>query len=468
MIDFHVINKNNRYIVVHPKSMSIFSVTKNIAEMLIRYEFELENNELESELLRSKDSHKEFTELLDYFANRTQEKICKDPNWTCKKPKSLCLFISQDCNLRCGYCYADHGSFGQKEKLMNFDTAKLSIDKILSNDYSNSILFFGGEPFLNFALMREIEKYGSEMGLNINYSAITNGTIIDDAIENFILEKLSFFGLSLDGPKEINDIQRYGCVDSVHDLVAKTIKRLQSKNYPLAIKCIVTKHSINRLANITDYISSLGVKSINIADVSGIPPQSEFFISDGEFEIFARELSDILVKNLNQLSFGIKTAGIYPNFSVLRLLITKTKAIHVCSAGREYIAVTADGDAYPCHKFVGINEFYMGNVHDEDFPGERYAKIKGIFDNHSVYTSEECCSCWARFFCGGDCAARSYTDTGNLFRPTKRRCVLVKSILKAILPEIADIFQDKNRMQNLVKSLNEMKPRVTAQDPLRE
>ncbi len=465
MISLHVINKSNRCIVVHPDSMSLFSVTKNIAEMLTLYKYEFENNKLIK--ANSEGCPKEFIELLNYFEERTKKKICSNPKWTCKEPKSLCLFISQDCNLRCGYCYADHGAFGKKERLMDFDTAKLSINKLLGKDYRNSILFFGGEPFLNFSLMREIEEYGYGMGLDISYSTITNGTIMNDAIEKFILEKLSFLGLSLDGYKEINDLQRYGCVESVHDSAVKSIERLRSK-YPIAIKCIATSHSINKLADIVDYLSSLEVKSVNIVEVSGIPPQSEFFMSDSEFEIFAEELSDIVSRNLSQLSLGSKTAGVYPVFSVLRLLLTKTKAIHVCSAGREYIAVTADGDVYPCHKFVGIDEFKMGNVHDEDFPGERYVKIRSIFDNHSVYTSEECSSCWARFFCGGDCAARSYINTGNLFRPTKRRCILVKSILEAILPEIAEIFQDKTRVQNLLKSLNAMKPGTIAQDPLLE
>lgn len=466
MINIHIISKDNKHIVVHPDSMSMFSVTEDKAKMLRLYKSKLELNQLTTE--ESECLHKELTELLNYLADATKTEICRDLVWTGKEPKSLCLFVSQDCNLRCGYCYADHGAFGRKEKLMDFNTAQLSIDKLLSEGYSNSILFFGGEPFLNFPLMTEIVEYISAKQLNINYSTITNGSIMNASIERFILERLSFLGISLDGPKGINDIQRYGYVESAHDLTIKTIKQLKLRGFPLAIKCIATKHSINKLAEITDYISSLGVTSINIAEVSGIPQHSEFFISDEEFEIFTRELSDVLVKNLNQLSSGTKTAGIYPIFSVLRLLVTKTKTIHVCSAGREYIAVTADGDVYPCHNFVGVEEFNMGNVHDDDFPGEAYTKVKNIFNNHSVYTSEECSSCWARFFCGGDCAAHSYMCTGNLFRPTKRRCILIKSILEAILPEIADIFQDKARTQNLVESLNSMKPRTSTYAPLRE
>jgi uncharacterized protein len=464
MIHIHVINRNGRYIAIHPESLSLFSVTEDVAKILQRHESILDGNNLSD---ANRDSSGiDISNLINNFIITTKNNYCKDLTWTGKMPKSLCLIISQDCNLRCGYCYADHGSFGGTKKMMSFDTAKLGIDKILGKNFKNFVLFFGGEPFMNFSLMMDIEKYGREIGFDINYSTITNGTVINNAIEEFIEKKISFLGLSLDGTKEINDVQRSGDVESVHDMAVETIERLKSKKYPLAIKCIATKNSINNVAKIAEYISSLGVDSIAIADVSRIPQDSKFFLSDSEFEIFAKELSDVVVNNLNQLVLGNKTAIIYPVFSILRLLITKTKAIHICSAGREYVAVTADGDVYPCHEFVGIKEFKMGNVHDEDFPGDTYNNIKKIFENRSVYTSEECSSCWARFLCGGECAVRSYLYADNLFKPTKRRCILAKSIIEALLPEIVDIFQDRTKMQNLLKSLNAMKHKAVAQNPV--
>jgi uncharacterized protein len=186
-------------------------------------------------------------------------------------------------------------------------------------------------------------------------------------------------------------------------------------------------------------------------------PQSGkiLLLSESEIEIFSNKLTEILLNNLNQLSSGNMATVVSPIFDILSHLVTKTRAIHNCSAGREYIAVTADGDVYPCHEFVGIEGFKMGNVNDKDFPGEAYDRIKYMFKSHSIYAFEECTSCWARFLCGGECAVRSYVQNGDLFRPTKKRCIIIKSILEAILPEIVEIFQDKNKMQNIMNLFKE-------------
>ena len=123
---------------------------------------------------------------------------------------------------------------------MTLVTAKKCINKLLNKKFNNFVIFFGGEPFLNFSLMKKIEKYGRKAGLEIKYIAETNGTIMNDAIEEFIAEKFSSIGISLDGPKEINDRQRYGNVSSVHDLAIMAIKRLKSKKISISVKCTAT------------------------------------------------------------------------------------------------------------------------------------------------------------------------------------------------------------------------------------
>lgn len=464
MVNLHVINSSDKYIVFHPESLSIFYVAENIGRHLEHQELDSTNSDLGSEYL----NHAEISEgeLLTYFEKTTDLKSCEDLKWAGAEPKTLCLIISQDCNLRCGYCYANHGTFGGEKRLMSFETSKRSIDKILGQEFNNSILFFGGEPFLNFSLMEKIIEYGQKVGLNINYTTITNGTIMNDAIQKCIDENFFELGISLDGPKEINDMQRYGSVDSVHDWVVDTIERLKAGKRPLAIKCTVTKNSVNNLTNIAEHISSLGVSSMAFADVSRVPNDSKFILSDSEFELYVQELSEILVKNIRQLALGRKTTVISPIFGILRQLITKTRAIHICSAGREYIAVTANGDVYPCHGFAGMDQFKMGNIYDEAFPGEAFDRIKCIFKAHSVYSSEECSSCWARFLCGGDCAVHSYMFNGKISRPTTRRCIVAKSILEALIPEIADIFQDKIKTKNILELIEHIEVDETHQSPL--
>lgn len=447
MMQIHVIKRNDAYVVFNPESLSLFTVSDNIGEILESYELGLEN--LPESM---SDSEIDTTELLDSFDEKVNCDICK--RWVEKEPKALCLIVSHDCNLQCGYCYADYGTFGGERKLMSFETAKESIDKLLDKNSNNFILFFGGEPFLNFPLMKYVVEYGYRNDLNIKYTTITNGTIMNDTIKKFIYENFYALQVSLDGPKEINDLQRYGRLKSVHDQVLDTIVQLKSRSYPLSIKCIITKNSVNNLNAIIEYLSSLGVGSIAFAEASLLPKDSKFYISDIEYKNYINKLSQEFVQNLEQLASGKKTPMMVPIFDILCSLTTKTRKINYCSAGREYVAVTAEGDVYPCHGFVGMEEFKMGNVHDETFPGELYNDVKSIFNKLNVYTSEECSSCWARFLCGGGCAAHSYIYNDNLSKPTKRTCIMAKTILNALLPEIAKIFQDTAKMQNIVKILD--------------
>lgn len=463
MMDIHVIESNNKYIAFHPTSLSLFLVSEDIGKALGIYESESNNPNYN---IAERDCSKvDIEKLMDYIVDKTKKRTSTDLKWDNKEPKTLCLIISQDCNLRCSYCFADHGAFGGERKLMSIETAKNSIGKILGKDFSNYVIFFGGEPFLNFSLMNELEEHVSETGLEVKYATVTNGTIMNDAISKFIVDKLFTLCISLDGPKEINDMQRFGGNRSVHDQIIETIDRLKRNEIPFSVRCTITKKSINNIEEIIDYIYSLGANKIAFAPVTRVPQDSELFISDSEFETYAKNLSEFLKKNLNQLASGNVTTDVFPVFFILTQLVTKTGKIHHCSAGREFIAVTAEGDVYPCHEFVGLEEFKMGNVNDENFPADTFNRIKSTFNNHSIYNCEECKVCWARFLCGGDCAARSYLN-GDLYRPTRRKCILIKSILEALLPEIAEIFQDKNKMQNIMKLIKEYKKHDILKNPL--
>jgi len=461
MTHIQLLKKNGKYIVFNPESLSLFSVTEKIGMILESYQFGSEYPPKDFNSIEI-----DIAELLDLFDKKINCDIPNNKSWDDRNPKALCLIISHDCNLKCGYCFANHGTFGGKKKLMKFKTAQKSIDKLLDKNSNNFILFYGGEPFLNFPLMKDIVEYGNRNELNVKYTTITNGTIMNDTINEFIHRNLFSLQLSLDGPKDINDLQRYGSVESVHCKVLETLDQLKSKTFPLSIKCTITKNSINKLDSIIEYLSSLGVSSIAFAEASLLPENSPFFVSDKEYENGITDLSHILVRNLNQLAYGNNTPIISPVFDVLRSLITKTRIVNYCSAGREYLAVTANGDVYPCHGFVEIDEFKMGNVHDMDFPGETYNKIKEIFSNLNVYNSEECSYCWARFLCGGDCAFYSYVYNNDLAKPTKRRCIMIKSIMKALLPEIAEIFQNETKMHNIINRFD--KNNNMSQNYLRE
>lgn len=444
--DIHVIQKDGRYVVFHPESFNLFFVTKYIGELLILYETNSKYSDAEDNDI--------IINTLNYLSKNVKLGSAEHLKWTTDSgSRTLNLVISQDCNLKCGYCYADHGTYRSETKFMSYDTAKKCIDKLLNSDNDNTIVFFGGEPLLNFPLIKDIDSYLITKNLNIKYTMVTNGTIITDEIKDFIDEKFLNLWISLDGPKDINDGQRFGNVESVHDRVVETIDKLHPRRYPLIIKSIVTKRSISKLAEIVEHISALNIDSIDIKPVKDVSPESQFFMDDEDYTTYIYELSNILVSNLNKLANGESIKLLSYLVPILMRMITKTRMIYGCSAGRELMTITADGDVYPCGIYIGLEEFHMGNVHDSDFPGEKFKRLRELLYKINVYDSCDCNSCWARFLCGGGCHWRSYINYGYLSRPAEQSCYAMKSILEALLPEIAEIFSDEVKTKNVLNYL---------------
>jgi uncharacterized protein len=301
--------------------------------------------------------------------------------------------------------------------------------------------------------MKKIDSYLNNENLSVIYSMITNGTIMNDEIKTFINDKFLSLRISLDGPKDINDGQRFGQFESVYNCVVETIDKLHPRRYPLTIKSIITKRSADRLTDIVEHISSLNIDSIDIQLVKNVPHESEFFVDDKTYLIYINKLSDIYASNLNKLSNGENVKLISYTYSILMKMITKTRWIYRCAAGRGLITITADGNVYPCEMYIGLKEFHMGNVHDFDYPGERFKRLIKLFHEIDIYNSSDCNTCWARFLCGGVCHWRSYVTHGDMSRPIEQGCLETKSILEALLPEIAEIFSDEVKTKNVLNYL---------------
>ncbi len=450
-MDIHIVCKDNKYFVFCPAALRVFSVTEEIGKILKFYE--TCSKDIHSIAEKFNRTEYQINDIINYICKYATDDSIKDLEWDDDGPMVLNLMISQDCNLRCAYCYAEHGSYGCEKKLMNFDTAKRSTDKLFNKARDNRIVFFGGEPFLNFSLMKDLDSYLSMKGMAAKYTTVTNGTIMNHEIKNFINEKFFNLCISLDGTKEINDVHRYGNMESVHDCVLNTISILEPRNYSISVKSVVTKKSLDGLMDNIEYINSLDVDSMAAEPVHYMPPESDLFLSDKDLTKYVQEMVKISVEQIRKMARGERVVIMSHTFDILRQILTKTRKINMCSGGREFITITADGDVYPCHMYIGVDEFWMGNVHDADFPGKRFKRIRDIFNNINVYSSPECSSCWARFLCGGECTWLSYIYNNNLYQPVEQRCMLMKSLIDALLPEIAEIFQDKIKTKNLINAL---------------
>lgn len=364
--------------------------------------------------------------------------------------KSMCLNIAHDCNLRCEYCFAAKGDFGQGRKLMHLDTAKKAIDFLIEKSAGRRNLeldFFGGEPLMNFDTVKKTVEYArsieKENGKNFRFTITTNGLLLDDEKIDFINREMSNVVLSIDGRKEINDALRLtpggqGSYDVILPKYKKLVARRGDKEY-------YVRGTFTRLnPDFTEDILSLyheGFDQISVEPVVS-DKQLSFSLQEEDLPRLFTEydrLADTIIQ--------IKKSGKHINFFHFMLDLDggpcAIKRLRGCSCGNEYVAVTPEGDIYPCHQFVGMKEYIMGNLNDGTFDRTMQQKFAKI----NIYTKPECRGCWAKFFCSGGCNANNVQYEGDVNRPHGLSCELEKKRLECAIMIKAALAEARSDMQ---------------------
>ncbi|NLJ72875.1 MAG: thioether cross-link-forming SCIFF peptide maturase [Syntrophomonadaceae bacterium] len=347
--------------------------------------------------------------------------------------KAVCLNIAHLCNLRCKYCFASQGNFGQKPALMPFEIGKRAIDFLVQESKGIRNLevdFFGGEPLLNFAVVKEIVSYAREIEQNtdkvFNFTLTTNGVLLDEEIIDYIITENISIILSLDGRPETNDRNRVtpegeGTYNTILPNFKEMLNRNPSSYY---IRGTFTRDNLDFSQDLA-HIVDLGFNSLSL----------EPAIGDDEYAIREEDLPQVLAEydNLTKKLLEYYRAGQEISFFHYNLNLQKGPCIAKrqtgCGAGVEYIVVTPEGDIYPCHQFVGEKDYYMGNVIDRSLDNN----IKNIFSQHTLANKAECQRCWARFFCGGGCHANNLKATNSLNKPDNISCIMHKNRLEGAI-----------------------------------
>ena len=347
--------------------------------------------------------------------------------------KAMCLLISQDCNLRCEYCFAETGDFGMGRSLMSLETGKKAIDFLLEKSGNRENLeldFFGGEPLMNFDVVKEIVKYArereKEYGKNFRFTVTTNGLLLTDDKIDFINKEMSNVVLSIDGRKCVNDRMRHrvdgtGCYDTIVEKFRKTVDARGDKEY--YVRGTYTKYNLDFSEDVF-HLYEQGFDQISVEPVVA-PETAPYALTEKELPaIFAEydKLAERLLENDKN--------GKHFNFFHFMLDLDQgpcaIKRLRGCGCGNEYVAISPNGDIYPCHQFVGIDEWKMGNLNEETFD----YKIKDYFASAHIYTKEECKKCWAKFYCSGGCNANNYIYAGDVHNAYKMSCEIEKKRLE--------------------------------------
>ena len=348
--------------------------------------------------------------------------------------KALCLHVSHDCNLRCKYCFAATGDFKTGRKLMDFEVAKRAIDFVIKESGKRrniEVDFFGGEPLMAFDVVKQTVEYAREQekehGKNFRFTITTNGLDLDNQAIDYINQNMDNLVLSLDGREKINDDMRKTPQGegSYKSIVPRFLRVKETRNKDYFLRGTFTAKNLDFVEDVK-HIAGLGFRNISIEPVVTSMKSLEL-TPDMLEKIYAEyeKLARYLLENpqTSFFHFNIDLSG-GPCIA---------KRLKGCGAGYEYIAVTPEGDIYPCHQFVGAEEFKMGNLHQDEFDRQMSDKFSKI----SVNTKEECKACWAKYYCSGGCSACNHFMEGDIYVPYKVGCSLQKKRIELAIAMLA-------------------------------
>ena len=411
-----------------------------VAAILEKYKGDPEVTEPEvrqccAEIAKLREAGKLFTE--DTFESKAG--VLKEK--TRGVVKALCLHIAHTCNLNCDYCFASQGKYHGERAVMSFEVGKRALDFLVQNSGSRRNLevdFFGGEPLMNFDVVKELVAYArsieKEKNKNFRFTLTTNGVLIDDDVIDFANREMSNVVLSLDGRKEIHDRHRvdYAGNGSWERIVPKFQRLVESrggKNYYM--RGTFTHENPDFLEDIKVMLD-LGFNELSMEPV---------VCAEGDPAELTREDLPIVLDQYEKLAeLMIEREREGRPFTFYHYMIDLTggpciyKRISGCGSGTEYMAVTPWGDLYPCHQFVGEEKYKLGDIYE----GVTNTAAQCEFAECNVYARPECRDCWARLYCSGGCAANAYHSTGSVKGVYKYGCELFKKRMEcAIAIQIA-------------------------------
>lgn len=358
-------------------------------------------------------------------------------NWNKKSVvKALCLHVAHDCNLRCKYCFADTGEFHGGRSLMSAEVGKKAIDFVINNSenrHNIEIDYFGGEPLMNFEVVKEITEYAKEQGKlhdkNFRFTITTNGILLNDEVKEYVNKNMSNVVLSIDGTKDTNDRVRYKVDGSgSYDIIVPKFRDLaQSRNQDnYYVRGTFTAYNVDFSKDVI-HLADLGFKQTSVEPV--VAPDSE------DYALKEEHVGQVLAEYDKLTNEYIKRYDEGRGFNFFHFMVDldqgpcAIKRLSGCGAGHEYLAVAPNGDIYPCHQFVGNRDFVMGNVSE----GKIDEDIRNTFERSNVYTKKKCKDCFAKFYCSGGCSANAYNFNGDINKPYELACEFEKKRLECAI-----------------------------------
>ncbi|MGE5422702.1 MAG: thioether cross-link-forming SCIFF peptide maturase [Ignavibacteriales bacterium] len=345
-------------------------------------------------------------------------------------PKAICLNVAHLCNMRCAYCFAKQGSFGEETGLMSQETAKQAIDFLINASQGRKHLeldFFGGEPLLNLSVVSETVRYArdkaAQAGKEFSFTLTTNGLKLDADVQKYLIKEGLAVILSLDGRPQVNDhMRQLPNGQGTYDLILPEFKSIVAMN-PTSyyVRGTFTSKNLDFVEDFKHMVE-LGFENISLEPVTG--GDAELALTEEHLPLIFSQYEELAASLLDYHRQGKSVNFFHFNLDLSRGPCL-SKRMTGCGAGVEYLAITPTGDIYPCHQFIGNPQFKMGKV---DSPGLNEELVRQFAGN--TLASKKCQSCWARFYCGGGCHAAAYFENGSMAIPNDLTCRMHKKRLE--------------------------------------
>ena len=416
------------------------SADEIVAAMLEKYSGQSEVTEAEiREVLESVEDLKTKGKL---FAPDAYEHLAFDFKERNTVIKALCLHVAHTCNLTCEYCFASQGKYQGERALMSFEVGKQALDFLIAHSGSRRNLevdFFGGEPLMNWDVVKRLVAYGREQekihNKKFRFTLTTNGMLIDDDVIEFANREMHNVVLSLDGRKEVHDSLRKtasgkGSYDIIVPKFQKLVESRGGKGY--YVRGTFTHNNVEFTKDLF-HMADLGFTELSMEPVV-CAPDEPYALTEEDKQVLYDQY-ELLAKEMIRRKKAGNGFTFYHYMIDLKAGPCVYKRISGCGSGTEYLAVTPWGELYPCHQFVGDPKYSMGDV----WKGVTNTALRDEFKLCNAYARPGCRDCWARMYCSGGCAASAYHATGSIKGVYEYGCDLFRKRIEcAIMMEIAN------------------------------
>ena len=343
---------------------------------------------------------------------------------------NLGLNVAQDCNLRCRYCFVDQGSFGAKRQRMSREVARQAVDLLLQESReaaSCTLTFSGGEPMLNFPLIKQAVTYSHEQaaryGKRMAYSIFTNGTLFNDENMGFIKDHQINVQVSLDGPPAVHDrLRPTASGRGSYEIITASLPQLLA-DYArrVLIRATITRHSA--AGEILDHLAGFGAGRVDLYYVMG--DNADYALDPAAREQLKAEYTKLARRFLAGAPTGdFSAAGLFTDYMAYFCSARKRRTF--CGAGASMLRVSSLGGLYPCTGLAEQEEYRLGHV-ATGLDREKLTRWQSYLD---VDNRPLCRDCWARYICGGGCLSSAIKFSDTPLRPVEAECELLRHLIQ--------------------------------------